>query len=203
MTTVCIVVARSALLCVSSPKSQAESNEPSGFLLARLLLASSLVDWARSGDSAALTARGTNHMGINGATEQSQRHTNRSKTKEASPRTLATRLSLNCDSWVSIRLRMARATNVCQETSLDGWNSCTKAAGSDYSNPLEMGQISASPKRAREQPECGIRFPSAATSCQDQFATRSQISKKLGSAACDRVVDGRAIEIESKERKRT
>src|SRR5881394_2101612 len=81
---------------------------------------------------------------------------------------------------------VAGTANVCQVTSQDGLNSCTKGAQEKYWNAVGMcANISESQSRQACIQKAKSDFQSALTDCQDQFTSRNQICSKLGGGPYD------------------
>jgi hypothetical protein len=85
---------------------------------------------------------------------------------------------------------VAGTANVCQVTSQDGLNSCTKAAQGDYWTAVGMcANISDSQSQQACIEKAKSDYQSALTSCQDQFTSRNQICQKVGGGPYDPVID--------------
>ncbi|PYX36508.1 MAG: hypothetical protein DMG75_10355 [Acidobacteria bacterium] len=85
---------------------------------------------------------------------------------------------------------VAGTANVCQLTSHDGLNSCTKGAQGDYWTAVGMcANISESQSRQACIQRAKSDLQSAMTTCQDQFTSRNQVCQKLGGRPYDPTID--------------
>jgi len=85
---------------------------------------------------------------------------------------------------------VAGTANVCQLTSQDGLNSCTKGAQGDYWTAVGMcANISESQSRQACIQRAKSDLQSAMTTCQDQFTSRNQVCQKLGGRPYDPTID--------------
>ena len=84
----------------------------------------------------------------------------------------------------------AATANVCQVTSQDGLNSCTKGAQGDYWTAVG---VCLNISRAQGRQECiqnaKSDYQSAVSSCQDQLTSRNQICQRLGGGPYDPTID--------------
>ena len=84
----------------------------------------------------------------------------------------------------------ANTTNVCQLTSQDGLNSCSKGAQGDYWTATgTCANISQPAGQMACQQQAKSGYQSAVTACHDQFTARNQICQKVGGGPYNPVID--------------